>query len=416
MAELADFQNLAIATAIGLLIGFQREWRDVELEKQRTFAGARTFALTGFVGGLAGIIGDGGVVLVALGLAAVAGLAIAAYWAEARDKPGAGGTTEVAVIATYLLGALATRGDATLAAAGGVLVAILLALKPLIQRLTQTIDAAEIEAALRFLAISVIVLPILPNEGFGPYQALNPRQIWWLVVLISGLSFLGYWLTKLFGARGVLLTGLVGGLASSTATTLSLSRLVRNGTTSARAGAAGIIAANVVMMARVVMLLSAVSVNVLQAIWPALAAGALVGLVAAALFWRRETPGEEPVRLGNPMELRPALVFAALLAFVALASRFASEAFGDRGVYALAFVTGFGDVDAISLTAAGQARSGGLSPETAGGAVLIAVASNIVVKAALARWVAGPGAGLRVGAAFAVILAAGAAAASAVFS
>lgn len=407
--DLAEFQYLAIAAAIGFLIGFQREWKHHDEAKERTFAGARTFALIGFAGGLAGYLDKEGVLLVAVGLAGVAALTTAAYWAEARRTPGAGGTTEMAVLATYLLGVLATRGAPAAAAAGGVFVAILLALKPLVQRWAIHMEAKEIGAALRFLAISVIVLPILPDQGYGPYEALNPRNIWWMVVLISGLSFAGYWLTKLYGAHGVVITGFVGGLASSTATTISLSRLLRDGAASVRPGAAGIIAANVVMLARMGVLLSVVSPRVLIAVLPALIAGGAAGFVAAILIWRGEKCDSADLALGNPMELRPALFFAALLALITVASRYASDAYGEQGLYGLAFIAGFADVDAMTLTAGDQARRAVITPDVAGIAVLIAAGSNMLVKAGMTAVIAGAGAGGRVAAAFAAIIAAAAA-------
>lgn len=410
MTNLEDLQNLAVATAIGFIIGFQREWRDVEQAKSHTFAGARTFALVGLVGGVCGLLAGPSLLLVAIGLVAIGGLAIVAYWSQARSTPGTGGTTEVALLGTFLLGALAARGEALAASAAGVIIAILLALKPMVQRWAHSMDAREINAALRFLAITVIILPILPNQGYGPYEALNPRRIWELVVLISGLSFLGYWLTKLYGARGILLTGIVGGLASSTATTLSLSRLVERGSTSAKAGAAGIIAANVVMLARMAALLSVMSMNALEAIWPALAAGAVAGILAAVFFWGREEARGAAVTLGNPMELKPALFFAALLAFVSIVSRAANAEFGTKGVLAVAFATGLADVDSITLTAGAQARTGSLLAQTAGAAALIAAFANIIVKGALAQMIAGSKTGWRVAAGFALVVASGAAA------
>ncbi|MEX0643796.1 MAG: MgtC/SapB family protein, partial [Parvularculaceae bacterium] len=168
MLDLTDLQHLAIAAAIGFLIGFQREWRAAEEAKSRSFAGARTFAFVALVGGLAGLVGDGPL-LVAVGFGGVAALTVAAYWAEARSEPGTGGTTEIAILATYLLGVLTTRGEPALAAAGGVGAAILLALKPLVERWTKAIDEREIGAALRFLALTVIILPILPDQAYGPY-------------------------------------------------------------------------------------------------------------------------------------------------------------------------------------------------------------------------------------------------------
>jgi uncharacterized membrane protein (DUF4010 family) len=402
MPDLTDLQHLSIAAAIGFLIGFEREWRDRSEAKEHFFAGARTFTLVGFVGGLAGLL-SAGPALLAVGLAAVAILAAASYWAQARAEPGTGGTTEMALLATYLLGAVAARGEPALAAAGGVGAAILLSLKPRIIGLARAISAREIGAALRFLAISVIVLPIVPDQGYGPYEALNPRHIWWMVVLISGLSFAGYWLTKLFGARGVMVAGLVGGLASSTATTISLSRMLKEGSAERAAGVAGIVAANVVMIARVAVLLFVLSPPTLAIVWKELAAAAAAGAAIAMFVWRGDKGRRSALNLGNPMELRPALIFAALLALITLAARFAGEAYGDRGLYGLAFFAGFADVDALTLAAADQAGGGLIAAEAAGLAVLIAAGANMLVKAAMAWSLAGAGAGVRVAAAFLLI-------------
>ncbi len=407
MPDLADFQNLAVATAIGFLIGFQREWRDVGEGSDR-FAGARTFAIIGLAGGAAGLFGEA--LMIAAGLIAVGTLAAIAYWSTARHAPGDGATTEFSVVATYLLGALACHGEPALAAAGGVAAAILLAAKAKIASWTQSIDRKEVAAVLRFLAISTIILPILPDQGYGPYEALNPRTIWWTVVLISGLSFVGYWLIKFYGSHGVLLTGLVGGLASSTATTLSLARLVRDGSAKPGAGAAGIVAANVVMLARVAVLLAVAARAVLAEIWPALLAGAIAGGLVALFYWRRDRKANAEITLGNPMELKPALMFAVFLAAILVVSRFALDRFGDTGFYVVAAVSGLADLDALTLSAAAEANAGALAVAAAGAGVLIAIAANMIVKGGMSLAIAGAGAGLRVALGFALIAAAGAAA------
>lgn len=411
MFDLDVLQNLAIAVAIGFLIGFEREWRRSAEEKSPKFAGARTFALIAFLGGLTGLLDRGGGFLVIAGLIVVAVITAAGYWSEAKTRASPGATTEIAIFVAYLLGAAATLGYTVVAAAGGVAAAILLDLKPAIQRWTAAISAREVQAVLRFLAISVIVLPVLPDAGYGPYAALNPRRIWWMVVLISGLSFFGYVLMKLLGSRrGVLMTGLVGGLASSTATTLSVSRFARSGKAAPAVAAAGIVMANVVMLARVAVLLSVVSMTALIAIWPALVIAGLVGLIGAAAFWRGAETEPTKIDLGNPMELKPALFFAALLAIIALAANVAAAAFGTGGLYGVGIVSGLADVDAVTLTVGGQAGAGDVAAEVAAGVVLTAVASNIAVKAVMAASIGGARVGVRVGAAFALIVAAGAAA------
>lgn len=416
MPETADailaLRNLAVALAIGFLIGFEREHTHAAEARTSTFAGARTFALVAFAGGLTGWI-DKGFLLPAVALGFIGALTVASYWATAREENGRGGTTEIALAVTFLLGLAAARGELLIAATGGVAVAIVLSIKESVVRWASALTAAELYAALRLLAISVIVLPLLPDRGYGPYAALNPREIWLMVVFISGLSFFGYWLIKLMGGgKGFLLTGLAGGLASSTATTLSLARFARDGA-NAKQVAAGIVAANVVMLVRVGFLLAAVAREVLAAVWPVLAAGAVAGAGAALILWRgsRERRGaEDALEVGNPMEIKPALIFAVLLAVIALASRFGADRFGEGGLFLVGLISGLADVDAMTLSAGRQAAGGGVEIAAAGAAIMAAVASNIAVKGSMAWSIGGRAAGTMVAAAFAAIVAAGAAA------
>lgn len=413
-AELAaSLPNLAVALAVGLLIGFEREYAHRDEPEKHRFAGARTFALTGLAGALSGLA-DAGLILPAAALIALALLTAVAYWSVARHEPGSGGTTEVALIVTFFLGLLAMRDMLLVSAIGGVATAIILAAKNRVERVAASLTAEEVHAALRFLAISVIVLPVLPDEGMGPYEALNPRHIWLMVVFISGLSFLGYWLIRLVGqTRGVILTGLAGGLASSTATTLSLSRLAGEGA-DARTVAAGITASNLMMLIRVGLLVSATSHRILIEIAPSLIAGIAAGAVAAALMWRARSAGESSdarLDLGNPMELKPAFLFAAILAIVSLAAAYGADEFGDAGLVVVGLVSGLADVDAITLTAGAQAQAGGVDANAATLAVLAAVASNILVKAGMSWAIGGARIGAPVALAFAAIVAAGALAA-----
>jgi uncharacterized membrane protein (DUF4010 family) len=408
-ASLADLIRLAVALAIGFLIGFEREHSYRVEAKEHHFAGARTFALTAFAGALAGFADDG-VVIPAAALLAVAGLTALAYWSIARQVPATGGTTEIALFVTFLLGLAAARDHVLVAAVGGVATAIMLSLKESVQRWASSLSEQELHAALRLLAISVIVLPVLPDEPFGPYDALNLRNIWLMVVFISGLSFLGYWLVRLMGeGKGILLTGLAGGLASSTATTLSLSRMAKEGA-EGRAVASGIIAANVVMLIRVGVLVAAISRDVLAALWPALLAGALVGAAAALLLWRgrKASDGSEAaIELGNPMEMKPALFFAGLLAVISVAAAFGAEEFGDGGLVVVGLISGLADVDAVTLIAGQQAAAGAVDASGAALAVMAAVGSNIVVKAGMTQAIAGARAGAVVSIVFAAIIAAG---------
>ena len=406
-------RNLGIAVTAGFVIGFEREWTQALEKQEHTFAGARTFALIGMAGGLAGLISDGPLIAGAA-LLVIGALTIVGYWFEARETPGRGGTTEMAIFATLLLGVAAGRGHLLLAAAGAVSVAIILSLKSAIKGWAHRLSQREVHAALRFLAISVLVLPALPNEQLGPFGALNPRELWTMVVLISGLSFLGYWLVKFFGeGRGVLLTGVFGGLASSTATTLSLSKFARDGVTQPAAVAAGVVMANVVMLLRVGAILAVVSSSVLMQLAPALGAGAAVGALYAYILWRSAPKSDDPpdaLTVGNPFELRPAIYFAGMIALISIASSFAAEAFGAAGAYAVGAISGLADVDAMTLSGGRQAATGSLAVDVAAGAILIAVASNIMAKGGMAYWIGGAASGLRIITAFVVVIAAGAAA------
>lgn len=401
----------AIALAAGFLIGFEREWTQALESRRHAFAGARTFTLVSLSGALCALLGEGAL-LVAAGFLAVAGLSGYAYAIEARDSESRGGTTEIALLAAFLLGVAAGRGETLLASAGAVAVTLTLSLKDEIKYLARALNETEIHATIRFLAVSMLILPIAPDRGFGPYGALNPRELWMMVVLISGLSFVGYWLVKALGAgRGSLAAGLVGGLASSTATTLSLSRRVKAGANPS-AASAGILMANVVMLGRVALILGTIAPAALLAVAPSLAAAALTGVSAAVFLFRRapyaETDGA--VTLGNPFELRPALVFAGLLAVISVAAAAAAEAFGALGLFAVAAVSGLADLDAVALSAGRQAGEGALAPGVAGAAVLIAIVSNALTKGAMAAGIGGAKTGAPVIAVFVLMALAGAAA------
>lgn len=410
--SLAPLAALGMAAAAGFLVGFEREWSKRAEGEPHVFAGARTFTIVAVVGALTGIIGGAGFAIAAF--IVIGALTTVSYYADARRPDGGrGGTTEIALLATYLLGLAASKDMMLVAAIGAVGLAVILSLKDEITHIAGAMDEKEIHATMRFLIVSVMILPLLPNEGFGPYDALNPRDIWKMVVFISGLSFVGYWLTKWLGAgKGVLITGLVGGLASSTATTLSLARRAKEAGGDETSYAAGIVIANVVMIIRIGILFSVLAPSALATIAPALAAGGLVGAAAALLFWRaaRSKQQANALELGNPFEIRPALVFAAILALISLAAAFGADKFGAAGLFIVALISGLADVDAITIAAAKDASAGAIAASLAANAALIAAASNIFVKGAMSFTAGGQALGLRVATAFAAILiAAGAA-------
>jgi uncharacterized membrane protein (DUF4010 family) len=378
--------ELIVALAIGLLIGLEREWRK-QGDDDHARIGIRTFGFMGLLGGLAGTLHS------SLGpwLAPAALLALALLLVNdrrANGKPGIALLTEdlttlVAAIVTALLGMLAATGAIELAVACAVIVVALLYSKPVLHGLVGKLTEAELKATVRFLVISLVILPVLPDEGYGPYQALNPRTTWLMVVMISAMSFIGYFAIRALGAAiGVLATGFFGGMVSSTATTMTFAKLASDKPAHGRMLAAGAILANAIMAARVVILsaILAPSLALALALPLGLATATAAGFVA--VIWYRARSGKlgaETITFANPFELSQAIKFALLLAVILVLERFLSDKFGATGLFVLAGISGLADVDAITLSVARGIEGGGdlTGPVIA---ILLAVASNTLVK------------------------------------
>jgi uncharacterized membrane protein (DUF4010 family) len=284
---------------------------------------------------------------------------------------------------TFLLGALAGTGQLMLAAAAGVAVAVLLAAKPPLEAFSRALSTEELFAVLQLAVISVIVLPVLPNQGYGPWGVLNPREIWTVVVLVSALSFVGFVAVRLLGERrGTAVTAGAGGLVSSTAVTLAMAARSREGA-SGPAAAATVLASSI-MCLRAAVLAGAIDARILPRLLPSLGAMAAVGSVAAWILLRsrRRDGTRSATRLRNPFRLTQALAFAAIYAAVVLLARSAQEWLGERGIYATAVVSALADVDAptIALTRFGAAAGW----HVAATAVTLAAVTNTLVKLALA--------------------------------
>ncbi len=407
--------RLGTALGIGMLIGFERGWQGRDLAEGRRIAGFRTCAIVALLGAAASLLSEGfDSILPVAALAGALGLLLAVgYWRDSSTDD-LSITTTVAVLVAFALGALAGHGMMMPAAATAVVVTLLLGLKPEMHEFLKRLDRAELLATLRLLLISVVILPILPDRGFGPFEALNPYKVWWLVVLIAGLSFAGYLAMTLAGAqRGILLTGLLGGLASSTAVTVNLSRLAREHPAAHKMLAGGIIAAGVVMFLRLLVVIAILAPSAialpLAVFGPAVVAGAL-----AALWLGRQA---KPLTKGdsaklaprNPLNLRAALQFGALLAVLSLLSRAVQEWAGAAGLYALAALSGIADVDAITLSVlSGDGASRG-DGQVAGIAIAIAAGVNTVVKAVLSFTIGGTRLGIDVAIGHGLALLAGAA-------
>lgn len=389
------FYRFGLALGIGLLIGVQRE-AVADASEGKLSAGARTFALislAGYVLALACEQAASG--LPFLGGLLVLGVFLALGYRDdlAAGKPGM--TTEMAIVVVYGIGGLAFWGHIQLAAALGVAVTALLSLKNEFRSFTQAVTREDIYAIVKFAAISVIVLPILPNRAYGPaaLQVFNPYKIWLMVVFVSGISFLGYVLIKVIGARrGIGLMGLLGGLASSTAVTLSLSHRSRENDKLSRSFALAILLAWVVMFGRVLLLVLALDPELVASLVLPMGISGVIGAVYCVYLYFVNVSSETvAVEFSNPFELGPAIRFGAIYGAVLLVSRAAQVYFGDLGVYISSFVSGLLDVDVIALSMVELLQQDqAVALDVATRATVIAAMANTLFKGIFALSVGGP--------------------------
>ena len=376
----------AISLAIGLLVGLERE------RSPAAKAGLRTFGLVTMLGTLLALLSDrtGSAWLLATGLIAVGGMIISAYLDGDEDED-PGTTTEAALLLCFALGAVVWYGYGTLAIMLAITMTILLHYKPELQSMTKSLSRDDLQSVLQFAVLSFIVLPILPDHDYGPYDTLNPYQTWWMVVLISGVSLAGYVALRIVGQRyGAPLLGFLGGLVSSTATTLVYARHGRNGAMSGLAVVV-ILIANLVVLVRLSVVSGLVSPSILPHLLPVLASGFVLGAVGAFYWWRSMSRvGELPMpEIKNPTEIKTALSFGVLYAVVLLLEAWLSDIAGSRGLYLLAFASGLTDLDAISLSSLRLFEQGKLPADQAVIAIAIAYLSNIAFKFGLLAFVGG---------------------------
>jgi uncharacterized membrane protein (DUF4010 family) len=395
------FYYLSVALAIGLLIGVERGWKEREAEEGARVAGVRTFGLIGLLGGSSALLAEKlGSLVLGLGFVGLAGTLTTVHVITLKRGDGDVGITSLITgLLTFVFGALSAMGKVDIAAASAVVTTLLLSYKPVLHRWVSALKAKELRAGIKLLLISVVLLPILPNQGYGPWRALNPYAIWWMVVLVAAISFVGYFAIKISGARrGTIFTGLFGGLASSTALTLHFSRLTRRNTTMAPILATGILLACGTMYPRMVLVASVINPALFNLLLAPATVMALLAYLPALVYWRaqshQKTKPDSPLK--NPLELKTALSFGLLLALVMLLGKVLQNWFGEAGVLVLAAASGVADVDAITLSLA-QMSHDDLVLRIAVTGILIAAAVNSLVKGGMATVVGGFKIGLRVG-------------------
>lgn len=383
-------QRFLVALLIGALVGVERE-KSQSASGHRTIAGLRTFILLALLGSVSAWIAlhVGGSLVFAITLGAVALAVLTGYVLESRAQPGRLGlSSEFAAIAVFLLGGVVMYGYPELAVALGIVTSAVLAFKQPLHGMVARVGLDDIYAVLKLLIASFIVLPLLPNHPVDPWGALNPYTLWLLVILISGLSLVGYVAVRLLGAaHGTVLTGFAGGLVSSTAVSLSFARQSRTdpGTVAADALAAGILTAWAVMFVRVMITVAIVNRELLPTLVRGFGVMALTAAVMALAFYARglrrasvtargdSLPVKNPFSLGSAVQF--ALLFAVVLVIVELTQKYAPV----EGLYLVAAVAGLTDVDAITLSMAQGSRDG-IGFTVATHAIGIAAVSNTLVK------------------------------------
>ncbi len=402
--------RLAAALAIGLLAGTVRGWQQRSAGEHRRVAGLRTFGLAGLLGGLVGAVSlETSPIILGIGLAVFVGAFASFQWLEARFDNDVSVTSVVAAMMTFILGAYAVVGDVQIAVPAAIAMTALLALREPLHQWVASLRWEEIRATLILLGMSFLLLPLLPDRTVDPWDTLNPAEIWLFAIMIAAISFIGYVCIRKWGEqRGVILAALAGGLASSTATTLTLARLAKQRKGAERLLAGGILLSGTVMVARVGIVSMLLSDGQLIGLVPALIAAIIVQLAFGLLFVFRQESAEGPeLVVTNPLELGTALKMAAAIAAVMSAAGLAERLLGEPGVLALAGVSGVLDVDAVTIS---MARLAGdkLTLVTAMQATGLAVAVNTVAKAAMAGFAGGRKIGAYVGMVSALALAAGA--------
>jgi len=414
--DLTVVRNFGTALLIGALVGIEREKRKAA-ETAPGIGGLRTFIILALIGAVAGWLADvlHSPAVLAATVVVVGAAVLAGYVLAARVQPDSLGlTTEGAAIIVCLLGAMTTLGYREIAVALGIATAAVLAYKQPLHGLVEKINWDDLFAALRLLIATFVVLPLLPNRALDPWGALNPYSLWLLVLLISGLSLVGYVGSRWLGAdRGLVLTGLTGGLVSSTAVTLSFARQSREAVhTAASALAAGLVLAWCVMFGRVILEVLVVNRELAPNVLPPFGAMAGAAALAAWLILRSaaagadrdgKRPGEVPLR--NPFSLTQAAKFGAFFAVVLLLVKLVQLRFPGKGLYMLAGLAGLTDVDAITLSMADYARSG--DPRVAANAIVVATLSNTLVKCGIVTALGSAALKVRVAIATAAVLALG---------
>ena len=387
--ELILLEKFFVALILGALIGLEREYARYH-KKAYDYAGIRTFPLIALFGALAAYLSEiYTVYIMVVGIVLVGILVIVAYYL--MNKKGAsnmGATSEVAGFLTFFIGIIVFQGHAGIAAVLAIAITTIMYAKNFLHKFAQKIKSNELADTLKFAIVAFVILPFLPNQGYGPHQIFNPFIIWLMVVFISGISFVGYILLKWFGEKGITLAGILGGLISSTATTTSFSARSKKEPSLFKPLALGVILANGIMFIRILIEVFVLNRSLfVQMLIPMLTL-AVITAIFSYFLWRKASNVKGKIDLGSPFTLKPALKFGIFFAVILALVKLADVYLSTKGVYLVSFISGFADVDAITVSLSQLAKED-LLEDIARNGIILAALVNVAVKGGIAWWMGG---------------------------
>jgi len=389
--ELQLLIRMGLILLLGLVVGIERGWSLQQKKEGHRTAGIRTFTLIALAGGLWGILTQQiGEVLLGIVFLAFVSIIMIGYIRHSQQTGALGLTTEVAAVLTFTIGVAVARGYLVLSVATTVIMVLILSIKPKLHQWVKTIEPHELYSGILFLLISAVVLPLLPNRGFGPWKVFNPFELWGMVVLIAGISYIGYFSMKYLGSKkGILFTSFTGSLVSSIAVTVTLGRFASEGKAS-NILLTGVLIATFTALARVLVWVMIFNQHLIFKVGASVAVMIFTTLVLAFWSWRRSEHPEnrKRVTLRNPLQLSTALQFGLILAAVMLLSEATKHWFGDPGIYGLSLISGAVDIDSITLSLL-KISGQNLSLSAAGNGIVLATITNTLIKGGIFSFFAG---------------------------
>ena len=388
MVELILIKNFLIALALGALVGLEREYHRYK-KQGHDYAGIRTFPLIALFGAICAYFGELiSIWVLLIGLLLVGTLILVAYFTVSeRTHQYMGATSEIAGFIVFFIGALSYYGETTFAAVITIVMTTILYARSFLHRFAKKISSQELADTLKFAVVAFVILPFLPDKGFGPHEIFNPYIIWLMVVFISGISFFGYILMKWIGERGIALAGILGGLVSSTAVTSSFAGRSKKQKIY-HPLVLGVVLANCLMFIRILIEVFVLNRDLFYQMLVPMLSLALISIIFSYFFWEKSKKVKGKIQLPSPFTLSPALKFGAFFAVILALVKLADVYLSSKGVYLVSLISGFADVDAITVSLS-QLGGTSLAMDTAKNGIVIAALTNVAVKGGISYWFGG---------------------------